>query len=117
VDACGRHETRRQPWLAGFPQHALIAVGDQHCCETLEVKMPRKDRPPKGQNPRGGKREGAGRPRNGLGAALKHLRALKQSNTKEAILATVDMMRYAKDARLRLACAKAILDRAFGKPR
>ena len=81
--------------------------------------MPRKDRPPKGQNPRGGKREGAGRPRgsSGRGAAFKHLRQLARSRTEEGLLTIVNIMRTAKDARLRLAAAKAILDRGFGKPR
>ena len=80
--------------------------------------MPRIDRPPKGQNPRGGKREGAGRPPgpNGRGAAFKHLRELARSYTEEAVL-TIDTMRKSKDGWLRLACANAILDRGFGKPR
>jgi hypothetical protein len=70
--------------------------------------MPRTNRPPKGQNPHGGKREGAGRPRgpNGRGAAFKHLRELARSHTEQA-----------KDERLCLACANAILDRGYGKPR
>ena len=81
--------------------------------------MPRQDRPPKGQNPRGGKREGAGRPPgpNGRGAAFKHLRELARSYTEEAVLTIVEMMRTAEDPWVGLACAKAILDRGFGKPR
>jgi hypothetical protein len=81
--------------------------------------MPRIDRPPKGQNPRGGKREGAGRPPgpNGRGAAFKHVRELARSHAEEAFLTIVDIMRTSEDAWLRLDCAKAILDRAFGKPR
>ena len=82
--------------------------------------MPRINRPPKGQNPRGGKREGAGRPPgpNGRGAAFKHLRELARSHTEEAVLTIVSIMRNSKeDGRLRLACANAILDRGFGKPR
>ena len=82
--------------------------------------MPRINRPPKGQNPRGGKREGAGRPPgpNGRGAAFKHLRDLAQSGTEEAVLTIADMMNdKSNPARLRLAAAKAILDRGFGKPR
>jgi hypothetical protein len=91
----------------------------QHRCEALEVKMPRIDRPPKGQNPRGGKREGAGRRPgpNGRGAAFKHLRELARSYTEEAVLTIVNIMRTSKDAWLRLACANAILDRGYGKPR
>jgi hypothetical protein len=104
---------------AGFPQHALTGVGDKHRCEALEVKMPHKNRPPKGQNPRGGKREGAGRPPGpiGRGAAFKHLRELARSHTEEAVLTIVNIMRKSKDGWLRLACANAILDRSFGKPR
>jgi hypothetical protein len=85
----------------------------------MEVKMPRKNRPPKGQNPRGGKREGAGRPPgpNGRGAAFKHLRELARSYTEEAVLTIVNIMRKSRDDRLRLDCANAILDRGFGKPR
>jgi hypothetical protein len=82
--------------------------------------MPRKDRPPKGQNPHGGKREGAGRPPgpNGRGAAYKHLRELARSHTEDAIQTIVNIMRNkSNDAWVRLACADAILDRAFGKPR
>ena len=82
--------------------------------------MPRTNRPPKGQNPHGGKREGAGRPPgpNGRGAAFKHLRELARSYTEEAVLTIVSIMRNSKeDGRLRLACANAILDRGYGKPR
>ena len=81
--------------------------------------MPRIDRPPKGQNPWGGKREGAGRPPgpNGRGAAFKHLRELARSYTEEAVLTIVNIMRKSEDGWLCLACATAILDRAFGKPR
>jgi hypothetical protein len=107
VDACGPRRV------------AFAGVGDKHRCETLEVKMPRKSRPPKGQNPRGGKREGAGRPPgpNGRGAAFKHLRELARSHTEEAVLTIVNIMHKSKDEWLRLACANAILDRGFGKPR
>jgi len=78
-----------------------------------------KNRPPQGQNPRGGRREGAGRPPgpNGRGAAFKHLRELARSCTEEAFLTIVKLMRTSKDQRRRLACAKVILDRAYGKPR
>lgn len=81
--------------------------------------MPRKDRPPTRQNPRGGKREGAGRPPgpNGRGAAFKHVRELARSHAEEAVLTIVDIMRKSEDGWLSLACANAILDRAFGKPR
>jgi hypothetical protein len=98
---------------------AFAGVGDKHRCETLEVKMPRTNRPPKGQNPHGGKREGAGRPRgpNGRGAAFKHLRELARSHTEQAFLKIVNIMDNSKDDRLCLACANAILDRGHGKPR
>ena len=67
--------------------------------------MPR-HRPPRGQNPRGGKREGAGRPRGPT--AFKHLRDLAQSGTEEAIGTIADMMNdESNPARLRLAAAKA----------
>jgi hypothetical protein len=91
----------------------------QHRCEALEVKMPRIDRPPKGQNPRGGKREGAGRPvsPNGRGAAFKHVRELARSHTKEAVLTIVKLMHTSKDEWLQFASAKEILDRGYGKPR
>jgi hypothetical protein len=104
---------------ADFPQHALIGLLDKHRCKTLEVKMPPKNCPPKRQNPRGGKREGAGRPPgpNGRGAAFKHLRELARSHTEEAVLTVVDLMRTSKDEWLRLACANTILDRGFGKTR
>ena len=81
--------------------------------------MPRINRPPEGQNPHGGKREGAGRPRgpNGRGAAFKQLRELARSHTEQAVLKIVNIMNKSKDERLCLACANAILDRGFGKPR
>ena len=82
--------------------------------------MPRTNRPPKGQNPHGGKREGAGRPPgpNGRGAAFKHLRELARSYTEEAVLTIVSIMHNSKeDGWLLLACAKTILDRGHGKPR
>jgi hypothetical protein len=42
---------------------------------------------------------------------------LARSHTEEAFLKIVNIMRKSKDDSLCLACAKAILDRAFGKPR
>jgi hypothetical protein len=92
----------------------------KHRCAALEVKMPGKNRPPKGQNPRGGKREGAGRPRgaNGRGTPLKHIRELAQSHTEEGVLTIANMMRdESNNARVRFAAAKAILDLGWGKPR
>jgi hypothetical protein len=85
----------------------------------MEVKMPRKNRPPKGTNPHGGKREGAGRPpgRHGRGAASKHVRELARSHTEESVLTIVNIMHTSTNARLRLACANALLDLGFGKPR
>ena len=82
--------------------------------------MPRINRPPEGQNPHGGKREGAGRPRgpNGRGAAFKHLRELARSHTEDTIQTIVNLMHdKSNDAWVRLACANAILDRGYGKPR
>ena len=82
--------------------------------------MPGRNRPPKGRNPRGGKREGAGRlpGANGRGAAFKHLRELARNYTEEAVLTIVEIMRNkSNDPRLRLAAANAILDRGYGKPR
>ena len=82
--------------------------------------MPRINRPPEGQNPHGGKREGAGRPRgpNGRGAAFKHLRELARSHTEDAIQTIVNIMNNkSNDAWVLLACANAILDRGYGKPR
>ena len=80
--------------------------------------MSRQDHPTKGQNRRGGKREGAGRPPgpNGRGAAFKHVRELARSHAAEAVLTIVSIMRKSEDGWLSLACANAILDRAFGKP-
>ncbi len=70
--------------------------------------MPR-HRPPRGQNPRGGKREGAGRPRGPT--AFKHLRELAQSHTEDGLRTIAAMMNHKSNpARLRLAAANAILD-------
>ena len=62
---------------------------------------------------------GAGRPRgpNGRGAAFKHLRELARSHTEQAVLKIVNIMNKSKDERLCLACANAILDWGYGKPR
>jgi len=76
--------------------------------------MPR-HRPPRAQNPHGGKREGAGRPRGPT--AFKHLRELAQSGTEEAIGTIADMMNdESNPARLRFAAIKVILERGWGKP-
>jgi hypothetical protein len=48
---------------------------------------------------------------------FKHLRELARSRTEEGLLAIVNIMRTAEDARLRLAAAEIILDLGFGKPR
>ena len=88
--------------------------------KTLEVKMSRQDRPPTGQNRRGGKREGAGRPRGAKdrGTPLKHIRELAQSHTEDGVLTIAKMMQdESNSAGVRFAAAKAILDRACGKPR
>jgi hypothetical protein len=75
-----------------------------------------KYRPPTGQNPRGGKREGAGRPRGPT--AFKHLHDLARSRTEEAIGTIAGMMNDASNpARLQLDAANAILDLGWGKPR
>ena len=50
--------------------------------------------------------------------AFKHVREMARSYTEEAVLTIVNIMRNkSNDGWLRLACANAILDRGFGKPR
>lgn len=66
--------------------------------------------------PRGGKREGAGRPKGALNKATLDVREAAQSFTEEALSTLAGIMRSeAQPAAARVSAAKEILDRGHGK--
>lgn len=66
---------------------------------------------------RGGKREGAGRPKGAANKATADIREAAQQYTDEALLVLAEVMREGDSAAARVAAANAILDRGHGKPR
>lgn len=81
--------------------------------------MPANDRPPTGQNSHGGKRQGAGRPpgAKGRGATFKQLREAARNPSEDALNTIANIMDQTENKRLAFACAKLILEWAWGKPR
>lgn len=69
---------------------------------------------------RGGKREGAGRPKGARDAATKDqiagIAGLARSHTDVALNALVEIARDGESESARVSAASAILDRAYGKP-
>lgn len=70
--------------------------------------------------PRGGKREGAGRPKGSRSAATKDQIAgisdLAKEHSRAAIEALVEVMTQGESEAARVSAANAILDRGYGKP-
>ena len=66
--------------------------------------------------PRGGKREGAGRPKGSISKSTAELKAYAQEFTEDAIGVITMIMYYSIDPRLRVMAAKEILDRGHGRP-
>jgi hypothetical protein len=64
---------------------------------------------------RGGKREGAGRPKGSLNRATADVKAAAQKYTDEALKTLAAIMRDADSAPARVAACKEILDRGHGK--
>lgn len=66
---------------------------------------------------RGGKREGAGRPKGAVNKATADIREAAQEYTDEALMVLAEVMRDGDSAAARVAAANSILDRGHGKPR
>lgn len=67
--------------------------------------------------PRGGKREGAGRPKGAVNKATADIREAAQEYTDEALKVLAEVMRQGDSAAARVAAANSILDRGHGKPK
>ncbi len=66
---------------------------------------------------RGGKREGAGRPKGAVNKATADIREAAQEYTTEALGVLAEVMRSGQQpAAARVAAATALLDRGHGKP-
>lgn len=66
---------------------------------------------------RGGKREGAGRPKGSANKATADIREAAQQYSGAALATLHEVMTGGDSAAARVAAANAILDRAHGKPR
>lgn len=70
--------------------------------------------------PRGGKREGAGRPKGGRSAATKdqiaNISEMARMHSETALDALVQIAQCGESESARVSAASAILDRAYGKP-
>jgi len=66
---------------------------------------------------RGGKREGAGRPKGAVNKATADIREAAQQYSDEALAVLAEVMKTGDSAASRVAAANSILDRAHGKPR
>lgn len=67
------------------------------------------------QSKRGGKRPGSGRPKGARNKVTAEIRELAQPYAPEAITTLTRIMRRGESDAARVAAAKEILDRAFGK--
>lgn len=65
---------------------------------------------------RGGKRDGAGRPRGALNKATKDIREAAQEFSAQALQVLVNVATTGESEAARVSAANAILDRAHGKP-
>ncbi len=66
--------------------------------------------------PRGGKREGAGRPKGSINKTTAELKAYAQEFGEDAISMLSMLMYYSIDPRVRIMAGKEILDRGYGRP-
>lgn len=66
---------------------------------------------------RGGKREGAGRPKGAVNKATADIREAAQEYSEQALRVLVQVATAGESEAARVAAANAILDRAHGKPR
>ena len=71
--------------------------------------------------PRGGYREGAGRPRGALSRATaehsQRLSEIARCHTEDALEVLLDVAKHGRTDAARVSAANAILDRAYGKAR
>lgn len=67
--------------------------------------------------PRGGKREGAGRPKGAVNKATADIREAAQQFTDQALAVLVEVMTQGDSAAARVAAANSVLDRGHGKPK
>ena len=65
---------------------------------------------------RGGKRDGAGRPKGAVNKATADIREAAQEYTEQALAVLVEVMTTGDSAAARVAAANSVLDRAHGKP-
>lgn len=66
---------------------------------------------------RGGRREGAGRPKGAVNKATADIREAAQEYSAQALQVLVDVATNSESDAAKVAAANAILDRAHGKPR
>lgn len=65
---------------------------------------------------RGGKRDGAGRPKGAPNKVTAGIREAAQEYTAQALSVLVEIMTTGDSAAARVAAANSVLDRAYGKP-
>lgn len=65
---------------------------------------------------RGGKREGAGRPKGSVSAARRDLAAMAKDHAETALAVLAEIATAGTSESARVSAATAILDRAYGKP-
>lgn len=66
---------------------------------------------------RGGRREGAGRPKGAIGKATADIKQAAQAYTSDALEVLAQIMKAGESESARVAAANAILDRGYGKPK
>jgi hypothetical protein len=66
---------------------------------------------------KGGKRDGAGRPAGAINKATADIKALAQEYGEDAIRELATLMTTSESHQARIAAAKELLDRAYGKSR
>lgn len=67
--------------------------------------------------PKGGKREGAGRPKGAVNKATADIKEAAQAYTEQALAVLVEVMQTGDSAAARVAAANSVLDRGYGKPK
>lgn len=65
---------------------------------------------------RGGKREGAGRPKGAVNSTTATLRDLAREHTSDALATLVEIAKHSDSDAARVSAANSLLDRGYGKP-
>lgn len=65
---------------------------------------------------RGGKRNGAGRPKGAVNSTTASLRELAREHTQDALAVLVQIAKAGESEAARVSAANALLDRGYGKP-